>query len=237
MSYERSITSLAERQTDRFYGKYRGLVAINVDPSNQGRLKVIVPEVLGVTPSTWALPATPYAGPLSGFFTVPMVGSGVWTEFEAGDVSRPIWSGCWWGSVQVPLNETGAPSTFTSKVLRTETGLMLSFNDATQMITLSDLTGVNVIRMEIAIGAVQISGTSIVTIDAPIIRHGQGATNQHAVLGDLLLAYLNQLVTMFNAHTHPGESAIGILPVTPAPPVPRMPPPTPSLLSIKNLVE
>jgi len=64
MSFEESVARVVERQTDRFYGKYRGLVAINVDPLGQGRLKAIVPEVLGVIPSSWAFPSTPYAGTL-----------------------------------------------------------------------------------------------------------------------------------------------------------------------------
>jgi hypothetical protein len=42
---------------------------------------------------------------------------------------------------------------------------------------------------------------------------------------------------MFNAHVHPGETAGGVLPVTPAPPVPFFPAATPSLISTKNLVE
>lgn len=107
MSLEHSVTGVLERQTDRFYGKYRGLVFVNVDPQNQGRLKAIVPEVLGVIPSNWCLPCTPYAGTLAGLFTIPMVGAGVWVEFEAGDVNRPVWTGCWWGTAQVPVNELG----------------------------------------------------------------------------------------------------------------------------------
>ena len=75
-----------------------------------------------------------------------------------------------------------------------------------------------------------------VVLEAPLIQHGQGATHP-AVFGDQLLTYLNQLVTMFNAHVHPGELAAGILPVTPAPPVPPLPPATPALISTKNLVE
>jgi len=104
MSFEENVARVIERQTDRFYGKYRGLVAINVDPLGQGRLKALVPEVLGVVPSSWALPCAPYAGTLAGLFTVPLPGTGVWIEFEAGDVTRPVWTGCWWGSAQVPLN-------------------------------------------------------------------------------------------------------------------------------------
>jgi hypothetical protein len=80
------------------------------------------------------------------------------------------------------------------------------------------------------------TGTTLVTIDAPLIQHGQSAIHP-AVLGDDLLGYLNVLVTLFNSHIHPGELAAGILPVTPMVPVPPMPPPSPTLLSIKNMVE
>jgi hypothetical protein len=234
VSLEQSVAGILERQVDRFYGKYRGLVLINVDPQNQGRIKAIVPEVLGVFPSNWCLPCTPYAGTLAGLFTVPMVASGVWVEFEAGDVNRPVWTGCWWGTAQIPINELGMPAQFTSKVLRTDTGLMISLDDATQSITFRDMAQLNSISMQV--GITQLNSKFLMTLDAQLIMHGQGAVHP-AVLGDLLLLYLNQLVLMYNVHTHPGELAIGVLPVTPAPPVPPLMPATPLLLSIKNLVE
>jgi len=53
------------------------------------------------------------------------------------------------------------------------------------------------------------------------------------VFGDSLLQYLNQLVSMFNAHMHPGELAAGVIPVSPAPPVPPFPPATPDMLSLQ----
>ena len=33
---------------------------------------------------------------------LPEVGSGVWIEFEAGQLDNPIWSGAWWASGQRP---------------------------------------------------------------------------------------------------------------------------------------
>ena len=234
MSFEESIVRVIERQTDRFYGKYRGLVATNLDELGQGRITALVPEVLGSVPSNWALPCTPYAGVQAGLFTVPDVGSGVWIEFEAGDVTRPIWSGCWWGKAEVPLNESGDAATFVNKVLRTDTGLMMAFNDTTQTITMTDKSGLNVVRM--ALGRIEVTGKTLVTIEAPLIKHGESAMHP-AVFGDDLLVYLNTLVGIFNAHLHAGELAVGILPVTPAPPLPPMPPPSPSLLSIKNVLE
>lgn len=222
---------------DRFYGKYRGLVTINVDPESRGRLKAMVPEVLGEVPSSWALPCAPYAGTTSGFFAIPPVGAGVWIEFEAGDVSRPIWSGAWWGSGELPVDETGSQAQApTTKILRTEPGLMLKMDDLQQTITISDGAGLNLMTIKAAQGTIEIRSAVKVMLEAPLVHHGQGASHP-AVFGDQLLTYLNQLVTMFNTHVHPGELAGGFLPVTPAPPVAPFPPATPALLSFKVFVE
>jgi len=81
----------------RFFGKYRGSVVTNVDPLGQGRLVVRVPDVLGILPSSWALPCVPMAGPMMGTsFVLPPAGSSVWVEFEQGDPQMPIWVGCFW---------------------------------------------------------------------------------------------------------------------------------------------
>ena len=84
-----------------FFGKYRGTVSDNADPTNRGRIKVKVPAVLGAV-EAWAMPCVPYAGPSVGFYSLPPVGAGVWVEFEAGDPSYPIWTGCFWGDGELP---------------------------------------------------------------------------------------------------------------------------------------
>lgn len=84
-----------------YYGKYRGTVLLNVDPEQRGRLQLMVPDVLGPIPSSWAEPCVPLAGPTGppmGVYMVPPIGTGVWVEFEHGDPDRPIWVGCRWGS-------------------------------------------------------------------------------------------------------------------------------------------
>jgi uncharacterized protein involved in type VI secretion and phage assembly len=96
-----------------FFGKYRGTVSDNSDPTNRGRLKVKVPSVLG-TVESWAMPCVPYAGNQVGFYTLPDSGTGVWVEFEAGDPSYPIWSGCFWADNELP-DPGGAPI----KILKT----------------------------------------------------------------------------------------------------------------------
>jgi uncharacterized protein involved in type VI secretion and phage assembly len=95
----------------RFYGKYRGLVLENIDPEQMGRVLVQVPDVLGETPSSWAMPCVPAAGPQAGCFVVPPIGSQVWVEFEQGDPDYPIWVGGFWGTAgDVPVFAMAPPA-------------------------------------------------------------------------------------------------------------------------------
>ncbi len=128
------LAELADRLRNRFYGKYRGTVS-DVDESTL-RLKAKVPAVLGTTVSGWALPCVPYAGPDVGFFAVPEVGAGVWIEFEGGDVSYPIWTGCYWRSSELPSDATP-----TVKGIVTKAGHKLLFDDDGQQINLTDPNG------------------------------------------------------------------------------------------------
>jgi hypothetical protein len=83
--------------SDSFPGLYRATVTLNADPEFRGRLMLTVPDVLAFSPSTWAEPCTPLAGPTGppmGIYMVPPVGAGVWVMFEHGDVNKPVWIGC-----------------------------------------------------------------------------------------------------------------------------------------------
>jgi hypothetical protein len=87
----------------KYYGKYRGFVVNNIDPKMEGRLLVQVSDVTGLPPGTWAMPCATIAGIQNGMFALPLIGSGVWIEFEHGDPQYPIWVGCFWGSgAEVP---------------------------------------------------------------------------------------------------------------------------------------
>jgi len=85
----------------RWFGKYRGRVVSNEDDTGRGRLEVAVPSVLG-TVTKWAWPSVPYAGAGVGFYSLPDPKTLVWVEFEAGDPSFPIWSGCFWADNELP---------------------------------------------------------------------------------------------------------------------------------------
>ncbi len=99
----------------RAIGPFRAFVADNADPKKLGRLKLIIPEVLGDVLSGWAEPAAPYGGTADmGSFRVPPITknsdgaftTGVWVQFRAGNVSFPVWFGTFWGA---PGGTTEAP--------------------------------------------------------------------------------------------------------------------------------
>jgi hypothetical protein len=153
-------------------------------------------------------------------------------EFEAGDAERPIWTGAWWGDGQLPKNESSTGATPPLKILRSEKGMLLALDDSAQTVTLSDANGSNLITIKVQESQVRIQAAAKVIVEAPQIELVDGASHP-LVFGDDLLQYLNQLVSLFNAHVHPGELAAAILPVVPTPPVPPFPPATPALLSLK----
>jgi Type VI secretion system/phage-baseplate injector OB domain len=216
---------------NRYFGKYRGLVTDNNDPTNRGRLKVRVQAVLGDL-EVWAMPCVPYAGDQVGSYTLPASGSGVWVEFEGGDPSYAVWTGWFWADDQLPQDETGTRAGPGLKILRSEQGLTLALSDDNQTIALSDKDGEDFLKITVQQGLVKLQAKLKVVVEAPQIELVENASHP-LVFGDSLLQYLNQLVSLYSSHLHPGELALGVLPVTPAPPVPPFPPATPDLLSLK----
>ncbi|MFP5391135.1 MAG: phage baseplate assembly protein V [Gammaproteobacteria bacterium] len=100
MLNEHLLADIVERVHNRFYGKFRGVVT-QVDGPTM-RIKARVPAVLGEQECGWATPCVPYAGKDVGIAFLPEAGAGVWIEFEGGDVSFPIWVGCFWHTGEVP---------------------------------------------------------------------------------------------------------------------------------------
>ncbi|MEK6676310.1 MAG: phage baseplate assembly protein V [Planctomycetota bacterium] len=137
MNHEHLLLDLADRIRNRFYGKYRGTVT-QVDESTL-RVKANVPAVLGDQESGWSVPCVPYAGPQVGMAFLPEQGAGVWIEFEGGDVSYPIWTGCYWRAGEVPSD--AKPSV---KAIVTKGKSKFLIDDEKKEITLSDANENNV---------------------------------------------------------------------------------------------
>lgn len=109
------IERLLERIDGRYYGKYQGFVTRNDDPQKRGRIRALIPEVLGPdVESGWAEPCFPYGGGNDfGTFAVPPVTregaaytTGVWIEFRGGNPQYPIWVGTFFGA---PTDVSEAP--------------------------------------------------------------------------------------------------------------------------------
>jgi hypothetical protein len=110
MMQEETLREVLRTQQSKFFGKNRGLVVDNQDfLERRGRLKVVVPQVLGEA-EVWALPCVPFAGKGVGFYALPPKDTPVWVEFEAGDPSYPIWTGCLWPSGDISITDLGVTS-------------------------------------------------------------------------------------------------------------------------------
>jgi uncharacterized protein involved in type VI secretion and phage assembly len=154
---------MSENQ-ERYYGKYRGTVLNNIDPMQQGRIQVQVPDVLGLSLSGWAMPCLPLAGQQSGIFTVPAIGAGVWVEFERGDPDLPIWVGGFYGTAaEVPALALATPPGLQCIVLNTLAQNTLMISD--------DPSPKGGFLLKTTTGAIfSINSTGI------LISNGQGAT-------------------------------------------------------------
>ncbi|HMG90704.1 MAG TPA: phage baseplate assembly protein V [Chryseolinea sp.] len=229
---ELSVTEqLLDWTRNRYFGKYRGIVTANDDSTKRGRVKVKVPSVYGSELEVWAMPCLPYAGANVGVYMIPEPGAGVWVEFEAGDTSFPIWTGGYWVDEELPKNQQNNQAEPSLRIIRSEKGLMISFNDDSETITLSDKDGSNMMTLEVRDGKIRLKGNMKIIVEAPQIEIVENTTHP-LVYGDDLLQYLTTLVTTFNSHIHPGL----ILPngsVITTPTMMTAAPPSPGLLSTK----
>lgn len=157
---EQAMMELLDRIRNRFYGKYRGCVT-DVDASTL-RIKAKVPAVLGDQESGWAMPCVPYAGQNVGLAFLPEQGSGVWIEFEGGDVSYPIWTGCYWRSGEQPAD--AAPKV---KAIVTTAPHKILLDDDAQSITISD-SNQNTITLDSSGITLTRGGNSIAISDSEV---------------------------------------------------------------------
>jgi hypothetical protein len=209
---------LADRLEQAYYGKYEGVVTATDDPLEIGRLRARVPAVLGEDTETgWALPCAPFGGGKDrGLLFLPEVGDTVWIEFAAGDVSRPIWCGVFWGAPE----SSGSPDDLGEAtgselpeidgnragpghlVLKTNAGHHLAFDDQGEIVILAAGDGKAEIRL---------TSSGEVVVTAERIKLGSSAS-EPLVLGQAFQ-------TLFNTHTHPtgvGPSGPPVQPMTPA---------------------
>lgn len=153
----------------------------NVDSTGEARVQIMLPWLPGFFP--WARVATPMAGMLRGTFFIPQFGDEVLVAFNQGDVREPYILGTLWNTIDRP--PTLAPTdAVTKRKIRTPLGHELSFDEATQSVTLSSNTFSTVtldpLKAEISTplakvaigkgGDVTISAATKLKLDAPVIE-------------------------------------------------------------------
>lgn len=164
--------------SEKYFGKYRGLVINNIDPMQMGRLMVQVPDVSGLIPSTWAMPCFPVTGKQMGVWVVPLIGSGVWVEFEQGNPDYPIWVGCFPGSAaDVPALALAGNPVSPSIVLQTSLQNTLMISDMagpTGGILLKTMTGAMIAINDIGITISNGKG-AVIAMTGPTVNINAGA--------------------------------------------------------------
>jgi uncharacterized protein involved in type VI secretion and phage assembly len=162
----------------KYFGKYRGMVINNIDPMQMGRLIVQVPDISGLIPSTWAMPCFPVTGKQMGVWAVPLIGSGVWVEFEQGDPDYPIWVGCFPGSTaDVPALALAGNPASPSIVLQTSLQNTLMISDMagpTGGILLKTMTGAMIAINDIGITISNGKG-AVIAMTGPTVNINAGA--------------------------------------------------------------
>ena len=165
-------------ESNKYFGKYRGTVLQNIDPEQRARIQVMVPDVGGLLPSSWAMPCVPLAGKAMGTFMVPQIGAGVWVEFEQGDPEYPIWTGGFWGlAAEVPALALAGNPASPSMVFQTGLQNTLSISDLpgpTGGIMLKSTTGAMIVVNDIGITISNGKGATIV-LAGPTVTINNGA--------------------------------------------------------------
>ncbi|MFL6623138.1 MAG: phage baseplate assembly protein V [Sulfurifustaceae bacterium] len=166
---------------EKIYGVSVATVINNIDCTGEARVQLMIPWLPGYMP--WARLSTPMAGMARGTYFIPQIGDEVLVAFNNGDVREPYVLGTCWNTMDRPpaLSPTDA---VTKRKIRTPLGHELSFDEATQSVTLSSNSMSTVtldpLKAEISTpfakvtvgkaGDVTISAKTKITLDAPVIE-------------------------------------------------------------------
>lgn len=153
----------------------------NIDCTGEARIQLQLPWLPGYTP--WARIASQMAGMGSGSFFVPQIGDEVLVAFHHGDVREPYVLGACWSTIDKPpaLAPTDA---VTKRKIRTPLGHELTFDEATQTVTLTSNTmstlTLDLDKAELStptakitvgkLGNVTISAKTVLSLEAEVIE-------------------------------------------------------------------
>jgi uncharacterized protein involved in type VI secretion and phage assembly len=143
-----------------------------------GRLQVMVPDVSNVMLSSWAMPCVPVAGINTGMLSIPLIGAGVWIEFEQGDPDYPVWVGGFWGTAaEMPTLSRTVPPAIPGITLQTTLNNGIVISDVpgpTGGIQLTTATGAMISVTDVGITISNGRG-AIITMTGPTVDINAGA--------------------------------------------------------------
>lgn len=217
-------------------GVLRAIVRDTRDPENLGRVRLSIPTFDPNYLTGWVPIASPMTGGSRGFFYSPEVGDEALLAFDNGQIDHPYVIGFLYNGQQKPpeterknrviLTPGGNTLRFEDKdgakkvILKTAVGYVLEMDEEAKKISLSDADGES-ITLTVDDGKIKIEAGSKVVIQAPKVELVDEGATHPLVFGDNLLDYLNNHLNVdLHSHTHPGQMALGIFPVTPMTPIP-----------------
>jgi hypothetical protein len=144
-----------------FLKHFEGVVMNNGDPEMLGRVQVLVPELLWLTPDTM-----PWVHPEHGSNTVvPLIGASVAVYFLKGSRAHPIYRG---GTNEYKSTRLKEYKTFTTAVLFEDPNIVILW-DRTAM-KLSIKIGVNEIALDGVSNALEVKSLAKVSVNAPLVE-------------------------------------------------------------------
>jgi uncharacterized protein involved in type VI secretion and phage assembly len=134
-------------------------------------VKVKFPWLVDNDQSWWARLASPMAGSGRGFFFLPEVDDEVLVSFEHGDITRPYILGALWNGQDAPPkknSEVVTSSLVNERLIKTRAGHVISLNDTdgSEMITIVDKTGNNLVKIESSSNRITIQADGDIVIQA-----------------------------------------------------------------------
>lgn len=184
----------------RFYSIYRAYVIDNLDPLNQNRLAVLIPEVGNL--ELWAIPRNQHGSNGNGFrYLPPKVGDVVWITFEKGNPQMPLWEFHSWADDEAPEGFRD-PNVFG---LVTPEGLSILINDTNK----EDNLGVYIP------GDAYIVSEQDIHISGRLVEFNRGDNGGMVKIKELtdklnnLVKELEQLKQDYQQHTHSGVTTGG----------------------------
>lgn len=176
---------------DGLVGVFIATVRDNEDPEGMGRVRLEYPWRETSNESYWARIAVPMAGNDRGTYFLPEVGDEVLVAFENGDIDHPFVLGSLWNGQDEPpadnadgnndvrriTSRSGHELTFDDGesdghvTIETAAGhsIVLDDSSGSETITIED-TGGNEIEFDGTSGSLSISGTSEISVEAPMIK-------------------------------------------------------------------